>query len=390
MAAAAHAPPEQMREAQAPGMAGRVAGAGIDFDLHGVVGVRLYGAEAHDAAAVSRQLGPLRRRLDRVPDIVIRFVDRIDGRRSLTLVGDEDAAFADDDFVLLWSRHRAPARSAVPLHKLGGRLEIRCEHGIEAVPQLVPLVNLVALSKGVLPLHASAFVHEGVGIVVTGWSRAGKTDALLGFVRRGASYVGDDWVYVSEDGRRVFGFPEPVRLWDWQLRSAPTYRRVLTGGERLRLDGMYRARKLARALPAGAHLRDRVDALVSRQLGVEIAPERLFGPDAVATQCGFDVLFLAVCHQSSEITVEPIDPLEVALRVTYSLQYERRQLCETYQKFRFSFPLLASTVLERADELERRLLRRTFAGKPAFLVRHPSPVQADALADAMSGCCRLP
>jgi hypothetical protein len=390
MAAAAHAPPKEVRDAQAPSMARRVARAGIDFDLHGVVGIRLYDANAHDAAAVSRQLGPLRRRLDREPDIVIRFVDRIDGRRSLTLVGDEDAGFADDEFVLLWSRHRAPARSAVPLHKLGGRLEIRCEHGIEAIPQLVPFLNLLALSKGVLPLHASAFVHDGVGVVVTGWSRAGKTDALLGFVRRGASYVGDDWVYVSEDGRCILGLPEPVRLWDWQLRSAPTYRSALSTGERVRLGGMYRARKLARALPVRAHLRNRVDALVRRQLGVEIAPERLFGPDALATRCGFDVLFLAACHESNEITVEPIDPLEVALRMTYSLQYERRQLCETYQKFRFSFPLLASTLLERADELERRLLRRTFVGKPAFVVRHPSPVRDDALADAMSVYCRLP
>lgn len=360
----------------------------VDFDLHGLAGIRLRDAAERDVAAVAQQLGPLQRRLEREPDIVVRFVDRLEGATPLTLVGDEDAGFADDKFVLLRGRHKTRLRTAVPLDRLGTQLEIICERGVAAVPLLVPMLNAVTLSKGVLPLHASAFVHDGVGVVVTGWSKGGKSDALLGFAQRGATYVGDEWVYVTEDGRRVYGLPEPVRLWDWHLRSAPAYRRVLPVRDRLRLRLLRAARSATRLLPAGDGFRNRADALLSRQLGVEIVPHRLFGPDAVASSCGFDVLFLAASHESSAITVEPIDPLEVALRMTFSLQYERRPLCETYQKFRFSFPWLASAVLERTDEIERRLLRRTFAGKPAFVVRHPYPVDVNALADAMSGYCR--
>ncbi|HMQ30942.1 MAG TPA: hypothetical protein PKD53_09445, partial [Chloroflexaceae bacterium] len=55
--------------AQAPVAAGH---AWVDYDLHGLVGIRLIGASAGDAAAVTRQLGPVQAPLARDPDITIR------------------------------------------------------------------------------------------------------------------------------------------------------------------------------------------------------------------------------------------------------------------------------------------------------------------------------
>ena len=46
----------------------------LDFDLHGLVAIRLVGATPRDAAAVARQLGPVQAVVDREPDLVIRFV----------------------------------------------------------------------------------------------------------------------------------------------------------------------------------------------------------------------------------------------------------------------------------------------------------------------------
>ena len=361
----------------------------LDFDLHGLAGIRLVDATDRDAAAVARQLGPFSGRLEREPDIVVRFVDRLHESAPLMLVGHEDAGFGDNDFVLLRGRHKTRTRAVVPLDRVGAGIEIVCESGIAAVPLLVPILNLVVLSKGVLPLHASAFVHEDVGVVVTGWSKGGKTEALLGFAERGAPCVGDEWVYVAEDGRRVWGIAQPVRVWDWHLRTSPTYRKKLTTGERLRLRGWSAARWAMRLLPAGDGLRSRAQALATRQLGLDVPPQRLFGADGVSLRGPFDVLFLAASHDSKAITVEPIDPLEVAWRMAFSLQHERRQLHEAYQKFRFAFPGSASAALERADETERRLLRRAFAGKPAYLVRHPYPVDVRALAATMSDYCHV-
>lgn len=363
--------------------------AATDFDLHGRAGIRLVDATEEDTAAVERQLGPLQAQVEGRPDIVIRFVDRVETDRPLVLVGDEDAAFAGGAFLITRGRHRTRLRAALPLDRLGAGLEIVCEHGAAAVPLLVPILNVVTLSKGVLPLHAAAFVHEGVGAVVAGWSRGGKTDALLGFVDRGATYVGDDWVYVDGDGRHVWGLPEPVRVWDWQLRDSSPYRKAVPASDRLRLRCMRLARSATRVLPRTNGLRTRANALAGRHLGVEILPQRLFGAGATAADCRFDVLFLAVSHDSSAVTVEPIDPLEVAVRMAFSLQYERGSLRNAYEQFRFAFPWSASIAMERADEMERRLLRRTLAGKPAFLVRHPYPVGPDVLADAMIPYCRL-
>jgi hypothetical protein len=76
----------------------------IDYDLHGLAGVRLVDATPGDAAAVSRQLGPIRSSLDREPDIVIRFVDRLPANR-LRYLGVGEAAFTDDAFLVLRSKH---------------------------------------------------------------------------------------------------------------------------------------------------------------------------------------------------------------------------------------------------------------------------------------------
>ena len=48
-----------------------------DFDLHGVVGIRLVGAATSEITAVGRQLGLAPSSLDREPDIVIKYLRRL-------------------------------------------------------------------------------------------------------------------------------------------------------------------------------------------------------------------------------------------------------------------------------------------------------------------------
>ena len=57
-----------------------------DFDLHGLVGVRVIDGTPSDVAVVRRQLGHPETRLAREPDLTIRFVDRL-APTPLTLVG---------------------------------------------------------------------------------------------------------------------------------------------------------------------------------------------------------------------------------------------------------------------------------------------------------------
>ncbi|MGH3007369.1 MAG: hypothetical protein ACRDOS_15960, partial [Gaiellaceae bacterium] len=224
----------------------------IDYDLHGLAGIRLVDASPRDAAAVARQLGPIRAPLDREPDIVIRFVDRLTTPSRLRYLGLGEAGFTEDAFFVLHSKHKTPAKVRVGFAELGGRCEIVCESGLAAVPLLIPIVNLTVLRRGAAPLHASAFVYEGTGVVATGWSKGGKTEALLAFMSHGAEYVGDEWVYVSADGERVYGIPEPIRVWDWHLRDLPRYRALAGTGERARLGAIKSVLALEASLATSA------------------------------------------------------------------------------------------------------------------------------------------
>jgi hypothetical protein len=365
----------------------------VDFDVHGLAGVRLRNASPRDVGVVGRQLGPLRTRLDREPDIVIRFVDRLEAASPRRYLGLGEAAFTDDAFVVLRSKHKAPAKVRVDLSRVGEQIEIVCERGLPAVPLLIPILNLTLLAKGVIPLHASAFVHEGTGIVVTGWSKSGKTEAMLAFGSRGAEYVGDEWIYLTPDGSRVYGIPQPIRIWDWQLRQLPEYQALIARGDRARLRALELLLPPGRALQRIGHGRHaparafrRLEPLVRSQLHVDVEPELLFGPLGELS-AAFDRLFFLVSRDTPGMEVAPIDPLEVAERMVFSLQHERLDFMAYYLKSRFAFPDAASPVVERAEELQREALSQALSGKRAYVVHHPYPFSLAALYEAMSRFC---
>jgi hypothetical protein len=364
-------------------------GAAAEYDLHGIVGIRLVGATARDVAAVDGQLGSIRAPLEREPDIVVRFVDRLEPRSRVRLLGLDEAAFTDDAFLLLRSRHKSRARAQIAFDQIGGRCEVVCETGSPGVPLLIPLLNLTALSKGVVALHAAAFTYEGTGVLVCGWAKGGKTETLIAFTARGAQFVGDEWIYVAPDSR-LYGLPQPIRLWDWHLPDLPEYRALLTRGDRTRLRalGGFQATSEAarRTLADGAagKLMSRMLPLVERQRYVSIPPERLFGPESCALSGRLDRLVFVVSHESPEVTAEEIDPQEVADRMVFSQQYERLGLMSTYLAYRFAFPEARNEWLEQVQDLERRLLSEAVAGKPAQVVHHPFPAPIPGLFDAIA------
>ena len=361
----------------------------VGFDLHGLVKVSLIDAEPRDVAAVTRQLGPIRAELDTAADIRIRFVDEIRPASVIRFVGRDQGAFTDDGFLILRAKHKARTRVQIPMDQVGGRCEIICEHGVPAVPLLIPILNLTALTKGVLPLHAAAFDWDGAGVVVTGWSKGGKTETLLGFMLRGARYIADEWCYVAPDGETLFGVPEPVRLWHWQLRQLSALRRHVGWWDRIRLSALAALPRLSDSLPPGLQrsgpgraLR-RLAYLLDQQTNVLLPPEQIFGRQIDSTPGTFSHLLLVMSTESPETTIAPMDPDEVAARMKFSLEFERNPFLEYYQMFRFSFPHLSNPHVEKAAEREQTLLHRAFAGKRAFRVEHPYPAEITELFEAI-------
>jgi predicted ATP-grasp superfamily ATP-dependent carboligase len=361
----------------------------VDFDVHGIVGLRLLGASASDVAVVRRQLGPLQRRLERPPDIVIRFIDHlsIDG---LQWIEYGRTGYSADGFFVVQSGKR-PSRVRIAFDQIGAGCEIVCQRGVRSIPSLITLVGLTALGRGYTPLHASAFVHDGTGVLVTGWAKGGKTEALLAFAAHGAEYIGDEWILLDADGRTMHGIPEFVRFQDWHLERVAAARRQVSRIQRLafkgvrhvdRLHGRLRNGRISRLLPArlfGATL-----PALKRQLNVQLDPVTVFGAGPSRFAAPLDRVYFMVSHEASTIRVDRVDPQEVAERMTASVCFEQLPLTAAYLAYQFAFPGRHSALLDSARDAQRHALSRALAGKDAFVVRHPYPCDLQQLFDVMT------
>jgi len=361
-----------------------------DFDLHGVVGVRVLDANSDDVATVRRQLGPIEATLHRDPDIIIRFVDDL-RTEPLTLVGVGDSGFDDDTFVLLRGRRGVGGRTSIPFDRIARGIEIVCERGLPAVPHLLAIINLTALAKGVLPLHASAFTSGSTGVLVTGWSKGGKTEALLGCMSDGSHYVGDEWVYLTDDGS-MLGLPEPIRIWAWQFDQLPALLRARPGRDRRRLAAW---RGLARLAQSGTHARVPVSTLVrraqpvlGRQAYLQVPPAELFGAHRVALRGRLDAVVLVMSHESARTESRPVSPTEIAQRMQASLEEERAALMTHYRHFRYAFPHRTNPVIDNAAELESKLLNSLVNGRPCVKVLHPHPCNVHLLGRTVVGAAK--
>lgn len=363
----------------------------IDYDIHGLVGIRLLDPMPGDAEAVAKQLGPLQRPLQREPDIIIRFVEHlpISGLRHLTY---QHNGFTDDGFFVLRSSKKE-ARVKIAFEGIGKQCEIVCESGLRAVPLLLAILNLTMLKKDCVPLHASAFVYNGTGVLVTGWSKGGKTETLLSFAAHGARYVGDEWILLTGDGQKMYGIPEIIRLWDWHLENLPHVRAQVKKESLLffkAVHGLDRFQQnlngyLGKTFPVKM-LREAMPA-IKRQLNVRVEPKKIFGERCGPFEAKPEKVFLGMSHTDPEILITPVDPAVVAKRMIASIRFEQLPFMEQYLSFKFAFPDRKNDFLDNVHEIQYDILRRALAGKESYEVRHPYPVSFQELYNKMKPLC---
>lgn len=370
----------------------RVSPSPVDFDIHGLVGVRLVDASSQDAVAVARQLGPPGAPLSREPDIVVRFVERLP-TEGLRWIEFERTGFAREEFFVQQpGRRRARARLA--FEHIGSRLEIVCERGARSVPLLMALVITTALARGGVPLHASAFLHGGAGVLVTGWAKGGKTEALLAFAAHGAEYVGDEWILLTGGGLRMHGIPEYIRLQDWHLAQVPRARAGVPASRRALFSAIRLAERSHRLLSRGplsrrfpATLLEEAMPALRRQLNVQLDPSRVFGARPHACAAPPDTVFFMISHDHPAVQVEPADPADVARRMAASVLYELLPLSSSYLAYRFAFPDRRSAVLDGLTGSIGELIAQSLHGKRTYVVRHPYPCRLESLFEAMAPLC---
>ncbi|UCH24729.1 MAG: hypothetical protein JSV66_12345, partial [Trueperaceae bacterium] len=365
---------------------------GFDFDIQGVVGIRLIDPTPGFARSFAKRFGPYQTALQREPDITIRFQSEI-SHSGLKLLGLQKAAFSDDGFFLL-SSHSGVVEAKIPFEAVGDRCEILCRSDVQSVPLLLDIVKLTFLKKGYVPLHASAFMYKECGVLVLGWEKGGKTEALLSFANHGAQYVGDEWVIVSADGEQMFGIPVPIAIREWQFKYLRFFspkiglqRRAIFRGIHL-LDAIYRAFWLGKDRSSFfAEALNRALPVLKNQLKVTVPPQIMFQSRDRSQGVALDKLFLIMSAASPEVMVEPGNPLDIAERMVTSNMYEQQYFLKHYHAFKFAFPESRNELIEQGDVLQRELLRRAFADKEAYTVLHPYPVAFERLFQRMKPYC---
>ncbi len=370
----------------------------VDFDIHGIVGVRLINPGEKDRKAVSFQLGLPQTRLTREPDIVIRFVDHLP-TPGLKYQGLNKTGFTATDFFILVSRRR-PIKLQVPFDQIGGTCELVCEKGVNAIPMLFHIINLTFLSKNYLPIHGAAFVYDGSGILVTGWATGGKTEALLAFAERGAQYVGDEWIILSPTGKEMFALPSPTSIKEWQFPYIPgllsqteirTRKRIffqtIHGLERLhrslartKLKNLFPVSFLGESLP-----------VLKKQLKIWVSPPAFFSGQFISGKVPLERVFLILMHDQTDVRVEACPPAEIAARMQNSNRYEFLHFFEYYNAFKFAFPERENGFLERFFDIQAELMAQIFQGQPAYKVYRPYPeVNLNELYREMKRYCEMP
>jgi hypothetical protein len=366
--------------------------AAATYTVHGLVTIRLENAPRAAREALVHELGAAPGAAPGAADITVAFVDRLCPAGPLRFLDVRQAAFDDNAFYLLDDAGR---RTQIDFAALGGPCRLVCEAGVRRIPLLVPLVSLALLGKGYVLLHASSFVYQGRGALVTGWKKGGKTEMLLAFMAAGAHYLADEWTIVGGQDARMHGLAALVPTRDWHLRQQPRLWRRITRRDRLRLRlfrlyrAIYDATPALRAAPSipGQAFRELRREDGAARLGLAVnPPDSLFPGRVWRGPAPLDRVFLGVAAAGS-ISVAPVEPAVVAQRMVHSLAYERGELLRAYQQFRFAFPDRESPAIEGAPARELRALTEALARAPAFEIRHPYPVPLAALYHAAQAFC---
>lgn len=367
------------------------------LELPGILVIRLLGAGDREIGRLRRQLGPLTPVVDgRPPDLIVEYVDRLATSGRLVALG-RDAAYDETGVIVRRGRRETDVRVRLPLERLGeAPLTIVAERGAAAIPGLVPVVGLTALARGRVPVHASAFVHEGRGILVTGWAKGGKTEALLGFAERGATYVGDEWVFVTGDGSSMAGLPEPMRVWDWQLHQAPAIRAGVGRPSRARLSAAANTARVLRGaagLPvvrtsAAGDAARRLGAMADRQRSIQVPPAGAFQGRVANGPVPLDAVVLIESTLDGSASVEPIGASSLAGRIAPMVVHEWLDLAALLLAHRFAAPQAGPPAMATLHARLETALATAFSATPAIHVRHPQPVELGPLAERLDAALR--
>lgn len=344
---------------------------------------------AAELGAVARQLGRQPVEPSPRPDVVVTYVAELTPPSTLVQVEHGRFGWSGDRFWLL--RGLGSRRVHVtfePSTLERAPLHLTSERRGRGLPLLTQILGVIAAHHGAVAVHGSAFLQGGQGVLVTGWSRAGKTEALLAALSKGATAVGDDIVLLDSRTSIFHGVHAPVHLHAWHLagdeRLREQIRRPGLGAVAQQLSG-FAARRSTRG-PAQSRTGRLVraalragDRMTTASVGLEtIVPEHRLRDDAHLDH-------VVIVHVSSdpEVRLRRGTAHEAAARAQLSIQEERSNLVHAHRQLQYAFPGARWPALDDVDELERSLLEQAFDAAAVWDLVHPHPLPISALTPAL-------
>jgi hypothetical protein len=356
----------------------------IDIDLFGIVGIRLENPTDDDIKSLKKQLGVEPKDIKHEPDITIHFTPKLD-TPDFTFLGLNSAGFTKDSFYLIGSE-KPHKKIKIPFDKIGGKINIVCEHGIQSIPLLNHIVNFTFLGKGYLPLHSSALYFDEKGLLVMGWTKGGKTETLLSFANHGATYVGDEWVILSPGGDLMYGLPVPICIWEWQFPQIPQILPKMNAKKRIVFSGVHFLDfthrffcRIGMGKVASIKLLEEALPVFKRQLNIRVLPDIIFKDRIQKNGTPVNFILLAVSHDDEKILVAECESQEVADRMINSNECEQMPFFEFYNVFKFAFPDKKNEFLEDTKQIQYQLLNKALSNKRSYKVSHPYPVDFEEL-----------
>lgn len=360
----------------------------IDYQLHGLLSLRIKNASKKDQKALEHQLGvlPSENLPDEQIDITIGYQDHVSGKSALKHLVMGAAAFNDDDFYVTKFSDAKHYAAQIPISHLGQACTIKCQHGIGEIPLLLFVINLRMLEKGYLPVHASAFRHNGIGVMVNGFPKGGKTSILFSFLSQSAQFVSDDWLYIDDNGQ-IYGLAQPIKLSDWQLERLPEFRQQIKSSKWMSIKGVQWLDQVEQSIPDAVR-RDFMPAkafhrvqryLNKKQRHIYVSPLKLFDISLAEMQTAFDLLILTMSHDSEEIIVEPLDHDKAIDRLTAALEYEWLEFMDYYVQYTYAFPKKRNSLIDGLSNTLYERLQKMMGERPVYAVYHPHPVDLHVL-----------
>lgn len=246
-----------------------------------------------------------------------------------------------------------------------------------------PALQLAVAGHGAVAVHGSAVVADGRGILVAGWSEAGKTETALALVEEGASFLSDKWTLVFGDGSLAC-FPISIGVRRWLLPYVPTLRRKLPRAARLQFAaaaaGEAAAQATARFARRGgvvAATHAAVAELATLAQRASLSPSELsavYGQPPPTGSAPLAALVLLTTTAEGQPRAELRDAAWAARRLARSATYERRDYLALAERARYlRGDDHGSDIARVIEDREERMLASVLASSRVIEVRTPFP-----------------